>query len=161
MRTGGRHTIERLACGRRREVRPLRSAVPVGLLVLGTVFSSGAVGCQTSPLDGVRGARYYASGSEALRAGDTESALVDLRRAAELVPHASEIQNHLGLAYWAEGDLARARSAFDRALALDCDNVAAERNRRALVEAVGDPAVPTVVADEARAVRGGGETDGG
>jgi Flp pilus assembly protein TadD len=57
-----------------------------------------------------------------------------LSRAAELVPQASEIQNHLGLAYWAEGQPEEARLAFDRAIALDCDNIAARQNRKALEE---------------------------
>lgn len=79
--------------------------------------------------DGLRGARLYASGSDALEKGETARAVSDLEEAARLVPHASEIQNHLGLAYWAGGDLDRARSAFDRALELDCDNAAAQGNR--------------------------------
>lgn len=80
----------------------------------------------------MRGARYYAQGSESLERGDTALAIVELEHAAVLVPQASEVQNHLGLAYWADGQPELARSAFDRALVLDCDNAAARRNLDAL-----------------------------
>jgi len=85
-----------------------------------------SVGCAT-----YQGARLYTSGTEALDRGDTTRAIADLERAAELVPHASEIQNHLGLAYAAEGRDREALRAFRRAVALDCNNQAARRNLRA------------------------------
>ena len=69
--------------------------------------------------------------TEALDRGDTASAISDLERAAELMPHASEIQNHLGLAYAADGREDAALLAFRRAVALDCRNRAAQRNLRA------------------------------
>jgi Flp pilus assembly protein TadD len=78
-----------------------------------------------------RGGQLYTSGTEALDRGDTARAIADLERAAELVPHASEIQNHLGLAYAADGRDREALLAFRRAVALDCDNQAARRNLRA------------------------------
>jgi Flp pilus assembly protein TadD len=84
------------------------------------------VGCA-----GFQGARLYASGSEALDRGDTARAVADLERAATLVPHASEIQNHLGIAYASAGRHDEALRAFRRALALDCDNEAARSNLRA------------------------------
>ena len=86
-----------------------------------------------------QGGRLYSSGTEALDRGDTTRAIADLERAAELVPHASEIQNHLGLAYAAEGRHREALLAFRRAVALDCDNQAARRNLRA-AEARDTPA---------------------
>lgn len=85
-----------------------------------------SVGCAT-----YQGARLYTSGTEALDRGDTTRAIADLERAAELVPHASEIQNHLGLAYAAEGRDREALRAFRRAVALDCNNQAARRNLQA------------------------------
>jgi Flp pilus assembly protein TadD len=78
-----------------------------------------------------QGARLYGSGSGALERGDTARAVVDLERAAELVPHASEIHNHLGIAYAAQGQHADALYAFRRAVAIDCDNAAARQNLRA------------------------------
>ena len=90
------------------------------------------VGCASPRFDGLRGARLYASGSRALEMGEARRAVDELETAARLIPHASEIQNHLGLAYWAEGDVDRARTAFDRALELDCDNEAARRNQNRL-----------------------------
>ena len=60
------------------------------------------------------------------------AAVAMLERAAELAPEASEVRNHLGLAYVVRGDLARAEAAFEAAIALDCDNLAARRNLRAL-----------------------------
>ncbi|MEE9607419.1 MAG: tetratricopeptide repeat protein [Myxococcota bacterium] len=77
------------------------------------------------------GARLYRSGSTALERGDSERAVADLERAATLVPDASEVQNHLGLAYAAEGRPDRALGAFRRAVELDCDNAAAQHNLRA------------------------------
>jgi Flp pilus assembly protein TadD len=78
------------------------------------------------------GARLYESGTRALEAGDTGRAVHDLERAAELVPQASEIQNHLGIAYLAAGRRDEARTAFERARDLDCDNPAPEANLRLL-----------------------------
>lgn len=75
-----------------------------------------------------RGARLYQSGTNALRQGDVDASVSDLERAAELVPHASEVQNHLGLAYEADGRETDALAAFERAVDLDCDNVAAQTN---------------------------------
>lgn len=83
-------------------------------------------GCAT-----YQGARLYDRGTLALERGDAAAAVADLERAAALVPHASEIQNHLGLAYDAEGRPDDARAAFERAVALDCDNEAAQRNLHA------------------------------
>ena len=102
------------------------------VLIVGSMLVTN--GCQSPPLDAMRGAQFYASGTQSLRAGNSAIAIRDLLRAAELVPHASEIQNHLGLAYWAEGDQEQARLAFDRAIELDCGNTAALENRIALEE---------------------------
>lgn len=93
----------------------------VGLLLLS--------GCAEGPRRAMEGARLYSAGTRSLEAGDTEAAVIELSRAADLVPHASEIQNHLGMAYWSSGDLDEAESAFDQALVLDCENEAARANR--------------------------------
>jgi len=85
-----------------------------------------SVGCAT-----YRGGQLYSSGTEALDRGDNARAIADLERAAELVPHASEIQNHLGLAYATDGRHSEALLAFRRAVALDCGNQAARRNLQA------------------------------
>ena len=79
------------------------------------------------------------SGTEALDRGDTARAIADLERAAELVPRASEIQNHLGLAYAADGHHREALFAFRRAVALDCGNLAARRNLEAAEARASDP----------------------
>lgn len=84
------------------------------------------------------GARLYQSGSEALDRGDSARAVTDLEEAARLVPHASEVQNHLGLAYAAEGRSDAALEAFRRAVELDCDNAAAQENL-AMAERSGAP----------------------
>ena len=96
------------------------------LLVALLLVALASVGCAA-----YRGARLYSSGTEALDRGDTARAIADLERAAELVPHASEIQNHLGLAYAAAGRSRDALLAFRRAVALDCGNLAARRNLEA------------------------------
>ncbi|HXV37562.1 MAG TPA: hypothetical protein VEC18_10450, partial [Myxococcota bacterium] len=75
-------------------------------------------------------ARLYQSGTQALDAGDVARAVADLERAAELQPQASEVQNHLGLAYLAADREADAALAFRRAVELDCGNEAAAANLR-------------------------------
>jgi Flp pilus assembly protein TadD len=84
------------------------------------------------------GARLYQSGTAALDRGDSERAIADLERAAELVPGASEVQNHLGLAYAAAGRDDDARNAFRRAVDLDCGNGAAALNLRVAERRAGE-----------------------
>ena len=97
---------------------------------LATLFWAAAVAlaAAASGCASVEGGRLYTSGTEALDRGDVESAVDALQRAAALVPQASEIQNHLGLAYQAAGRSNEARAAFERAVDLDCDNLAARHN---------------------------------
>ena len=87
-----------------------------------------AVGLALGGCAAFQGTRLYGSGSEALERGETARAIADLERAAELLPDASEVQNHLGLAYDAAGRPEAAQQAFERAVALDCDNEAAQQN---------------------------------
>jgi Flp pilus assembly protein TadD len=94
----------------------------IALVALAAVLAA-TLGCA-----GYRGARLYQSGSVALDRGDTARAIGDLERAARLVPHASEVHNHLGLAYAQAGRDREALGAFERAVALDCDNAAAAHN---------------------------------
>ncbi len=75
-----------------------------------------------------RGARLYQSGTAALERGQIELALGELSQAARLVPEASEIHNHLGIARLEAGRIELARESFERALELDCDNQAASDN---------------------------------
>ena len=95
------------------------------LLLALLVAASLAAGCTT-----FRAARLYESGTRALDRGDTSAAIARLERAASLAPSASEIQNHLGLAYAAAGRDADALAAFERAVELDCGNEAAQQNLR-------------------------------
>jgi len=76
----------------------------------------------------IRAARHYAAGTRALERGESERAVGELERAAALMPDASEIQNHLGLAYWSDAREADALRALERAVELDCDNGAARAN---------------------------------
>jgi Flp pilus assembly protein TadD len=85
-----------------------------------------ALGCAA-----VVGHRHFEAGNAALDRGDAALAVAELERAAALVPEASEVQNHLGIAYSAAGRDADALAAFERAVALDCDNRAAADNLRA------------------------------
>ena len=96
------------------------------MLLLAGGVASALAGCAS-----YQGARLYQSGTAALERGESARAVAALERAAELVPHASEVQNHLGLAYALAGRHEEARSAFRRALELDCDNRAARENLRA------------------------------
>ena len=52
-------------------------------------------GCRSGPAQALDGARYYLSGSEALERGDPERALVELLRAAELVPRRHDLDKEL------------------------------------------------------------------
>ncbi len=110
-----------------------RAVMLVGILVLAGV----AMGCESSAMRAFRGARHYAAGTEALTRSDPVLAISELEQAASLVPHASEIQNHLGLAYWADGRPQEARSAFETAVKLDCENVAARTNLERLLRSDG------------------------
>lgn len=82
-------------------------------------------GCNT-----FQGARLYREGTRALDRGDTAQAVASLEAAAQRVPRASEVHNHLGLAYQQAGRPDDARLAFEHALELDCDNAAARENLR-------------------------------
>ncbi|MFP8873008.1 MAG: hypothetical protein VCB42_00430 [Myxococcota bacterium] len=88
--------------------------------VLGLVL---AAGCSS-----FRAAQLYQNGTEALERGAARRAVLDLHEAARLEPQASEIQNHLGRAYAAAGSHDLALQAFQRAVDLDCENAAAQRN---------------------------------
>lgn len=114
--------VQRSGCPDRLGRIQRRRARIAAALVLALV-SALAPGCTTW-----QAARLYRSGTQALVRGDIERAVDDLERAAVLEPHASEIQNHLGLARLAAGDEPAARRAFARAVELDCDNAAARRN---------------------------------
>jgi len=81
------------------------------------------LGCST-----VEGYRHFEAGNAALDRGDAAVAVLELERAATLVPERSEVQNHLGIAYAAAGRPRDALAAFERAVALDCDNHAAKAN---------------------------------
>jgi Flp pilus assembly protein TadD len=94
-----------------------------GILALCAALALGALGCTS-----YQGARLYQSGTQALDRGDSARAITDLERAAELVPEASEVQNHLGLAYAAAGRDSEALTAFQRAVDIDCENRAAVEN---------------------------------
>lgn len=73
-------------------------------------------------------ARHYRDGSAALDRGEPAIAVVELERAAALTPDASHVQNHLGIAYEEAGRHDDAVRAYERAVALDCDNAAAQAN---------------------------------
>ena len=68
----------------------MRIVLPLALVL--------AVGCAT-----VEGHRHFEAGNAALDRGDAALAVTELERAAALVPRASEVQNHLGIAYQAAG----------------------------------------------------------
>jgi len=110
--------------------RPSRlvASLRFGLALALAVLLVSLPACESSLGRSLRGARLYATGTEALDRGAFERAILDLEKAAELVPEASEVQNHLGIARWRSGDLAGARVAFTRAVELDCDNAAAQAN---------------------------------
>jgi tetratricopeptide (TPR) repeat protein len=73
-------------------------------------------------------ARLFRSGTAALDRGDSSAAVHDLEAAARLLPDSSAVLNHLGLAYTAAQRETAAMRAFERAVAIDCDNQAAQEN---------------------------------
>jgi Flp pilus assembly protein TadD len=95
----------------------------IRLAALGLV---GLLGCSS-----LEGYRHFQTGTDALDRGDAASGVAELERAAALAPERSEVFNHLGLAYAAAGRRTDALLAFERAVALDCDNRAAAANLRA------------------------------
>lgn len=103
----------------------------LGMLLISALALS-ALACESAPVRTWRGARLYEEGTQAFERGESRRAVTELEEAARLVPQASEIQNHLGLAYWAEGRMDEAGNAFEAALELDCDNFAARENLRRL-----------------------------
>ncbi len=94
-----------------------------GAIAIGALCALLGAGCSA-----IEGARLYRDGTQALEHGDADQAVIALEQAAERVPEASEVQNHLGLAYLAQGRRADAQLAFERAVALDCSNRAALHN---------------------------------
>ena len=102
------------------------------MLLVAVSVSLVALGCESTAWRAFSGARHYAAGNVALSLSDGDRAIAELEQAADLVPHASEIQNHLGLAYRSVGREEAARAAFEAALVLDCDNVAARANLEGL-----------------------------
>ena len=108
------------------------------MTLMGTlIFVSTTIGCESTPIRAIRGARHYSAGTEALTQSDPDRAIAELERAADLVPHASEIQNHLGLAYWSGGRTQAARVAFETAIELDCENKSAQANLEYLIRSDG------------------------
>jgi tetratricopeptide (TPR) repeat protein len=88
-----------------------------------TIAASLLVACAT-----VDATRLFRAGTAALDRGDPQAAVRDLEAAAELLPASSAVQNHLGLAYVAAQRQDDALRAFERAVAIDCDNQAAQTN---------------------------------
>ena len=105
-----------------------------------------------------RGARHYQAGTDALTRNDDVLAISELEQAADLVPHASEIQNHLGLAYWSDGRPLPAQLAFEKAIELDCDNLVARANlERLLRSEPGEVALEAKPGEEVKGVDENGE----
>ena len=76
----------------------------------------------------VDAAGLFRSGTQALDLGDTSAAVHDLEAASRLLPESSAVHNHLGLAYAAAARHDDALREFERAVALDCENQAAQVN---------------------------------
>ncbi len=72
--------------------------------------------------------QLFRSGTAALDRGDAPAAVRDLEHAALLLPESSAVHNHLGLAYAASDRHAAALREFERAVAIDCENQAAQTN---------------------------------
>jgi Flp pilus assembly protein TadD len=94
------------------------------VLRVATLLVSGLlVACAT-----VDATRLFRSGTTALDRGDTVAAVRDLEAAARLLPESSAVHNQLGVAYAAADRPDEALREFERAVAIDCDNQAAQTN---------------------------------
>ena len=126
--------------------RARRIQVAIAILLVGGFLG----GCQSAPMRAWQGAQHFSAGDAALEREDPQEAIRELTLAATLVPHATEIQNHLGLAYWKAGDELAAVRAFEAALEIDCDNQPARVNLDRLLEvsALVPPPRPEQVGDE-------------
>jgi tetratricopeptide (TPR) repeat protein len=125
-----------------------RSAPNLFLLGAGFLAFVGLACASLPPVRAIRAARYYAAGTRALDRGANREAIVELELAASLMPNASEIHNHLGLAYWADERSAEAARELERAVELDCDNQAARVNLvRLRAEMQGDSRADRIEVD--------------
>jgi Flp pilus assembly protein TadD len=93
------------------------------LRIAATLLVSLLIACAT-----VDATRLFRSGTAALDRGDVSSAVRDLEAAVQLLPESSAVHNHLGLAYAAAERPGEALREFERAVAIDCDNRAAQTN---------------------------------
>lgn len=84
--------------------------------------------CSAAACATVDGARLFRSGTSALDRGDSAGAVRELEQAARVLPESSAVHNHLGLAYAADGREVDALREFERAVAIDCTNDAAQTN---------------------------------
>lgn len=98
-------------------------------------------------------ALHYRDGTQRLVRGDASGAVDQLEQARGLSPDVSAIHNHLGLAYAAAGRPTAALAAFERAVALDCDNAAAQHNLELARQGQWDLLTPDM--PESDASRGG------
>ncbi len=76
----------------------------------------------------VEAGRHLEAGNAALDAGRPAQAVAHFEAAIAVWPEASELHNHLGIALAADGRHRATLAAFERAVALDCDNQAAQQN---------------------------------
>ncbi len=81
----------------------------------------------------------FQRGTDALERGEPERAVVELERAAALVPDSSAVQNHLGIAYEASDRPGDAERAYARAVELSCENAAAQSNLDAIRARASEP----------------------
>jgi Flp pilus assembly protein TadD len=100
-----------------------------GLLLAGVWLLGGCASLQ--------GARLYTRGTRAMDQGRLAEAVSELEQAAALMPDSSPVQNHLGLAYARAGRDPEALAAFQRAVRLDCSNLAALENLAAAERRLG------------------------
>lgn len=128
VQSGWRADGEPVKSGRLQKSRSTRGCLRrAGLAVF--LVTTASLACSSfPPVRAIRAARYYAAGTRALERGDDAVAIAELERAVALMPNASEIHNHLGLAYWSDGRERAAERELSRALELDCDNGAARAN---------------------------------
>ena len=92
--------------------RPRARCTPVLLVVAIALVS--VAGCASW-----RAAGLYQRGTQALERGDSLQAVGLLEEAARLVPEASEVQNHLGLAQLAAGQDDLALESFEHVAGTD------------------------------------------
>ncbi|MBV8465711.1 MAG: tetratricopeptide repeat protein [Burkholderiales bacterium] len=92
---------------------------------------------------------WYEQGNVALLVERYDEAIRAYQKAVELIPNAHEVQNNLGLAFQAKGDIESAEKAFSAAIALNANYAEAYGNLSLMLRSAGRTAEADKFRDKA------------